>query len=96
MPEQVGKIIRIKNKFEGPTTLVVNTVGEGLRKHINLCGACSKFKPNRAGHCQIAQDMYEDNRADGIAVAIVRCAEFEPNKGVVVHEAGAGHAADAQ
>jgi hypothetical protein len=77
MPEQVGKIIRTKNRFPGPPFVTVNTVGEGLRKHINLCFACSHFKPNEAGHCKIAQELFEFGKHHGIGTALVRCAHFE-------------------
>lgn len=86
MPEQVGKIIRIRNKFAGPPTLAVNTVGEGLRKHINLCFACRLFRPNEPGHCRVAQQLFELCTSTGIATALVRCPEFVPTNGVDVQD----------
>ena len=91
MPDQVGKIIRIQNRFPGgPATLAVNTVGEGLRKHINLCFACSRFCPNTPDHCQIAQQMFDYNNANFVAGPIVRCAHFAPKKHIQVIESASG------
>jgi len=36
MPDHVGKNHRIKKQIPWATTLAVNTVGEGMRKHIQL------------------------------------------------------------
>lgn len=86
MSERVGKIIRIRNKFPGPQTIAVNTVGEGLRKHINMCFACSRFSPSDPNHCTIAQEHFEFCKTNTIATAIVRCAQFRERVGVCVQE----------
>jgi len=80
----VGKIIRIPNRFAGPPTIVVNTVGEGLRPHTHLCFSCRRFKPGDSQHCQISQQMYEFSLDHCVAFPVVRCGHMEPNDGVEV------------
>ena len=89
MPENVGKIIRVKNKFPGPPTVAVNTVGEGLRRHINLCFSCRLFRPNEPGHCSAAQRLFDVCQDVGIGMAIMRCANFEPKPDVQVQDSHA-------
>jgi len=85
--QHVGKIIRIKNRFPGPPTLVVNTVGEGLRKHLNLCFSCSCFHPDQLDvHCPIAQQTFEFSKTNSVSFALVRCAAFTPKPGVEVSD----------
>jgi hypothetical protein len=88
MPDHVGKIIRIKNRFPGPPTLAVNTVGEGMRKHINLCFACRRFRPNEPEHCRIAQELFDFCNTKSNAGPIVRCAHFDPKDNVEVSNSG--------
>ena len=78
MQEPIGQIIRIKNKFPGPPTIAVNTVGEGLRKHINMCFSCDRFHPNSTAHCPIAQEHFDFCKMNTIATATVRCVTFTP------------------
>ena len=81
MPEPIGKIIRINNKFPGgPPTLAVNTIGEGLRKHLNMCFCCARFQPNSPDHCQIAEELLAFGKQHAIATLLVRCATFEPHE----------------
>ena len=87
MPDQIGTIIRCPNKFAGPPTLAINTVGEGLRRHINLCFVCCRFTPDKPGHCDIAQSLFDICKARGVANALVRCAEFDAVPGVEVRDA---------
>lgn len=87
MPEQVGKIVRMPNRFPGPPTIAVNTVGEGLRKHINLCFACTRFKPSEPDHCPIAQEHFEFCKDRHVGTAIVRCANYDNTVNVAVSEA---------
>ena len=86
MPEQVGKIIRIRNKFPGPATIAVNTVGEGLRRHINMCFACDRFRPNEPDHCPVAQGLFDFSKANTVATAMVRCATFSAKRSVCVQD----------
>jgi len=86
----VGKIIRIRNRFEGPPTIVVNTVGEGLRPHLHLCFTCRHFDPNNHDrHCQISQKMYEFSVENCVAFPVVRCAHMEPKEGIEVTDSTA-------
>ena len=80
----VGKIIRINNRFPGPKTLAINTVGEGLRRHINLCFACTRFQPNTPDHCRVAQDYFDFCNTNHVGGPLVRCAQFNPKDGVDV------------
>jgi len=89
MPEAVGKIIKIRNRYPGPPFISVNTVGEGLRKHLNLCFSCQRFKPNQPEHCRIAQELFEFSNTNHIAGPIVRCAHFDAKVGVDVSDSGA-------
>ena len=89
MPNHEGKLVRIKNRFPGPPTMVVNTVGEGLRRCLNLCFVCRRFKPNQPEHCRIAQELFEFSNTNHIAGPIVRCAHFDAKDGVDVSESGA-------
>ena len=91
MPEPVGKIIRIRNKFPGPPTISVNTVGEGLRKNINMCFACDRFRPSDPDHCPIAQQHFEFCKSNTIATAVVRCAMFVAKCHVTVTESYGDH-----
>lgn len=88
MPEQVGKIICMRNRFPGPEWMWVNTVGEGLRKHINLCFACASFRPNSPEHCVIAQQFFEFSKANFVAGPLVRCAAFVASTGVETQQSG--------
>jgi len=91
MPEHVGKIIRILNRFpNGPKTLALNTVGEGLRKHIHLCFSCRRFKPNEPEHCNIAQQFFDFCNTNHVAGPFIRCAHFDEKDGVLVSRAGVG------
>lgn len=73
MVHPVGKIIRILNKYLGPKYLWVNTIGEGLRKHIHLCLTCTKNLPGKPENCTIAQRNYEYCRENNIGIILVRC-----------------------
>ena len=85
--QHAGKIIRIRNRYPGTPTLVVSTVGEGFRKHLNLCFSCKRFNPDTpAEHCSIAQQVYDFSLANSVAFAMVRCGTFEPCSGIVVSD----------
>lgn len=86
MREDVGKLVRIRDVRSARKTVVVNTVGEGLRRHIHLCSKCKLFTPDKVGHCEIAQKLDEVVAAAGIATAIVRCPTFQPLPGVLVED----------
>jgi hypothetical protein len=77
MAQPVGKIIRIRNKFPGPKYLWVNTVGEGLRKHIHLCFSCTKHLPGQPENCPVSQHHYDHCRENGVGIVLVRCPLFD-------------------
>lgn len=86
MPEPVGKIIRIKNKFTGPPTLAVNTIGEGLQKHLKMCICCERLQPDSPEHCDLAEQLFEFSNRNAVATTMVRCANFEPKEQVRVSD----------
>jgi hypothetical protein len=87
MPEPVGKIIRMKNRFPGPATLAVNTIGEGLRRHLNMCFCCDQFHPDDPEtHCGIAGELFDLCKTHGLGTILVRCPQFTPNSRVQVDD----------
>ena len=81
----VGKIVKNKNRYPGPPNMVSNTIGEGLRRHINLCFSCVHFNPDTPeSHCQLAQHLHEFSKANGVFFPVVRCGTMEPKSGVEV------------
>lgn len=84
MSNHVGKIIVKKNLYPGPATTATNTVGEGLRKALNMCFVCTNFRPNEPDHCRVAQQMFDFCNQNHIGVIVYRCAFFEPKPGADV------------
>ena len=84
--DHVGKIVRKRNLFPGPEMTVTNTVGEGIRKGLNMCFVCALFHPRQAGHCQMAQQLFTFSNTHHIGTILYRCAAFVPKLGVEVHQ----------
>ena len=82
VPEQVGKIVRMQNRFPGPPTIAVNTIGVGLQKHLSLCPSCTLFDPAGPNHCPISDEHYQFCKAHHIGTILVRCASFVARPGV--------------
>ena len=89
MSTHEGKIVRMANRYPGPPTIAVNTVGQGLARCLNLCFVCTRFKPNQPEHCRIAQELFDFSNANAIGGPIIRCAHFDPKIGVEVSDSGA-------
>lgn len=66
--EHHGKPVWVENK--------------NLGKHREncLCYSCKKFTPDKAGNCDIAQDVFATCIRHHITTPVWECPEFEPYK----------------
>lgn len=77
----IGKAVSARNRDPGgPTQIWFNSIGSQLRKHINLCAGCSKWKPGSEHNCAIAQSVYEHQKAQGVGGPITQCVHMEPKE----------------
>jgi hypothetical protein len=79
----VGRVKKSPNKFATqsngkPLFIFTNEVTEGLRSACNLCHGCTKFKPDSANNCEIAERLYCLSREETVATIVTRCGAFEP------------------
>lgn len=58
----------------------VNPTTEPLRKQECLCLNCSRMKPGQEDHCPLAKKLYEACVGGDIALAVTRCASWQPKE----------------
>lgn len=59
-------------------TVWVNPTTESLRREECLCLNCGKLKPGKKDNCDKAQRFFRICRIANIALAVTRCATWEP------------------